>query len=143
MTTYAKPAHGDTDWDVEVSAAIDGVNDHDTRIAALEATAGAVAVTANTQTGTTYTLVLGDAGKVVEMNNASANVLTIPPNSSVAFPTGTVLEVCQYGAGQTTISPGSGVTLRPAGTLAARTQYSTVGLRKRGTNEWVLAGDLQ
>ena len=36
-------------------------------------------VAQNTQTGTTYTLVLADAGKVVEMNNASSNTLTVPP----------------------------------------------------------------
>src|SRR5689334_11950484 len=55
----------------------------------------------NAQTGTTYTLVLGDAGKVVEMNNAASNTLTVPPNSSVAFPVNTVIEVFQLGAGAT------------------------------------------
>jgi hypothetical protein len=97
-------------------------------------------VTANTQTGTTYTLVLSDAGKVIEMNNASANTLTVPPNSSVAFAVGTVLEVYQMGAGSTTIVQGSGVTIRNVGSI--RAQYATVGLRKRATDEWVLSGDL-
>ena len=64
--------------------------------------AGSDAITANTQTAS-YTLVLGDAAKAIEMNVASANNLTVPPDSSVAFPVGTVLEVLQYGAGQTTI----------------------------------------
>jgi len=104
---------------------------------------GSSTVEANTQTGTTYTLVLGDAGKVVEMNNASSNVLTVPPNSSVAFPTGTVLEVAQYGAGQTTIAQGSGVTIRTPSTLILRARYSSVALRKRGTDEWVLSGDVE
>lgn len=100
-------------------------------------------VTANTQTGTTYTLVLADAGKVVEMNNASANTLTVPPNSSVAFPVGTVLEVCQIGAGATTVAAGSGVTIRTPSTLILRAQYSTAALRKRATDEWILSGDVQ
>ncbi|MGB1278485.1 MAG: hypothetical protein ACPG5V_00880 [Vibrio cyclitrophicus] len=39
----------------------------------------------NTQTGTTYTLVLGDAGKVLTLTNASAITLTVPTHASVAF----------------------------------------------------------
>jgi hypothetical protein len=50
-----------------------------------------------------YTLVLTDAYKAIEMNVASANNLTVPPNSSVAFPTGTQLIVIQTGAGTTTL----------------------------------------
>lgn len=98
-------------------------------------------VVANNQTGTTYTLVLADAGKVVEANNASSVTVTVPPNSSVAFPVGTVVEVWQQGAGQVTVAAGGGVTVRTPGTLVLRTQYSAVTLRKRATNEWVLAGD--
>ena len=65
----------------------------------------------NTQTSS-YTAVLSDAQKVVEMNVAGANTFTLPPNSAVAYPIGTVIEVFQLGAGQTTITPGAGVTLR-------------------------------
>lgn len=90
-----------------------------------------------------YTLVLADAGKIVEMNVAGANILTVPPNSSVAFPIGTIIGVDQLGAGQTTITPGSGVTIRSAGGLVKiKGQYSSVSLRKRATDEWVLVGDL-
>lgn len=97
-------------------------------------------VTANTQTAS-YVLVLSDAGKVIEMNVASGNTLTVPPNSSVAFPVGTVIEVYQMGAGQVTLTPGSGVTIRGA-SMTTRAQYSTVALRKRATDEWVASGDL-
>jgi len=65
----------------------------------------------NEQTGTTYTLALTDDGKLVEMNNASANTLTVPPNSSVAFPVGSQILVLQTGAGQTTLVAGAGVTV--------------------------------
>lgn len=96
----------------------------------------------NTQTAS-YTLVLGDSGKVVEMNVGSANNLTVPPNSSVAFPVGTLISVDQIGAGQTTIVAGSGVTIRSSGgMLKVKGQYSSVSLRKRATDEWVLVGDL-
>lgn len=90
-----------------------------------------------------YTLVLGDAGDVVEMNVGTANNLTVPPNSSVAFPIGTILDIVQLGAGQTTVVAGSGVTIRSSGSkLKITGQYSGATLYKRGTDEWVLTGDL-
>jgi hypothetical protein len=96
----------------------------------------------NTQT-VSYTLVLGDAGKVVEMNAAGALNLTVPPNSSVAFPLSTWIDVSQFGAGQVTIVAGAGVTLRSAGgLLKTRLQYSGLTLVKRGTDEWYVFGDL-
>lgn len=89
-----------------------------------------------------YTLALSDSGNIVEMNVASANTLTVPPNSSVAFPIGTMIGVDQIGVGKTTIVPGSGVTIRSAGSLMGlKEQYSSVTLRKRAINEWVLVGD--
>jgi hypothetical protein len=100
-------------------------------------------VSAATQSGTTYTLALADAGTVIELSNASAVTVTVPPNSSVAFPTGTLIGLLQYGAGQVTVAPGSGVTLRsPGAQLKSAQQYSTIWLRKRGTNEWVVSGDV-
>jgi hypothetical protein len=100
------------------------------------------ALTANRQTAS-YTLVLSDATKLVEMNVASANNLTVPPNSSVAFATGTQILIAQYGAGQTTIVAGSGVTVRSSGgKLKLSGQYSGGTLLKIATNEWYLFGDI-
>lgn len=99
-------------------------------------------VTANAQAGS-YTLVLADNGKVVEMNVGSANNLTVPPNSSVAFPVGSQVTVLQTGAGQTTIVAGSGVTINSAGgALKLAAQWSAVTLIKRATNTWVAVGAL-
>ena len=101
-----------------------------------------LATVENTQT-VSYTLVAGDALKTVEMNVASANNLTVPPNSSVAFPTGTIVYVRQYGAGQTTIVAGAGVTIRSRGAaLKLAGQYGEAMLTKRATDEWVLSGDI-
>lgn len=109
----------------------------------LTSSAGAALSELNSQTGTTYTPVLGDAGKVVEMNNASSNTLTVPPNSSVAFSIGTTLVVRQMGTGQTTIAEGSGVTIRnPHGTLNISAQYGWITLHKRDTDEWCIEGNL-
>jgi hypothetical protein len=86
---------------------------------------------------------LADAGKVVEMNVGSANNLTVPLNSSVAFATGTAITILQYGAGQTTIVATSGVTLRSrANLLSIGAQYTGVTLLKVGTDEWYVLGYL-
>ena len=90
-----------------------------------------------------HSLILSDAGKIIEMNVASANNLTIPLNSSQAFPIGTTIDIIQYGAGQTTIVATGGVTIRSRNNyLKLTAQYSAVNLYKRGTDEWVLVGDL-
>lgn len=97
----------------------------------------------NAQTGTTYTLVLTDAGKMVTMTNASSNTLTVPPNADVALPVNTRIDVLQYGAGQTTIAAGSGVTIYSSGAKLKLTgQYSGATLWKKATNTWVLVGDI-
>jgi len=89
-----------------------------------------------------YTLVLADDGKVVEMNVATGNILTVPPNSSVAFPVGTQIIVLQTGAGQCTLIAGSGVTLNATPGNKLRVQYSGATLIKRATNTWIAIGDL-
>jgi hypothetical protein len=99
-------------------------------------------LTLNTQTGS-YTLVLTDAGKLVGMNVAGANNLTVPPNSSVAFPTGTTILLRQAGAGQTTVVAGAGVTVSARGAalkLAAQFAYAT--LAKVAIDTWELTGDI-
>jgi len=96
----------------------------------------------NPQTGTTYTLVIGDRGLLVSMTNASANTLTIPTNSSVAFAVDTVILVKMGGAGTTTISAATGVTLNgtSAGSADISGQYKWAGLRKSATDAWELFG---
>jgi uncharacterized membrane protein len=90
-----------------------------------------------------YTLLLADAGKVIEMNKGTAVTLTVPLNATAAFAIGTVIEVWQQGAGQVTVAAAVGVTIRSAGGLLALAgQYSGAVLRKVGTNEWALTGDL-
>lgn len=90
-----------------------------------------------------YQLVLADEGKVVEMDVATSNTLTIPTNGTVAFQVGTVIEVLQYGGGQTTITPALGVTLlSPEDRIKTAVRYASVTLRYRGSDEWVLEGDL-
>jgi len=98
----------------------------------------------NTQSGTTYTLVLADIGKVVRMTNASANTVTIPLNASVAFEIGTTIVIRQSGAGSTTLEGDTGVTLNgiSGGSGAMILQYSDVMLQKVDTDTWEVAGNI-
>lgn len=97
----------------------------------------------NAQTGTTYTAVLADDGKLVTCDNASAITFTVPPNSSVAFGIGTQINIMQLGAGQVTIAAGSGVTLRSAGSkLKTSAQYAVATCCKIATDTWVVVGNL-
>ena len=100
----------------------------------------------NTQTGTTYTTVLDDNGKLVTLSNASAITLTIPPNSSVAYPVGAQLNLAQLGAGQVTFAQGSGVTIVSTGATTSapklRAQYSTATAVQTSTDNWLVMGDI-
>jgi hypothetical protein len=96
----------------------------------------------NAQTSTTYTTVLADQGKLVELSNASSITLTVPLNSSVAYPTGTQINLLQTGAGQVTVAGAGGVTVNATPGLKLRAQWSSATLIKRGTDTWVLVGDL-
>lgn len=97
----------------------------------------------NPQTGTTYTLVLGDAGKLIDLSNAAAITLTVPTNASVAFPLNTVIDLFQLGAGQVSVAAAVGVTIRSSGSKLKLTgQYSGATLIKKGTDEWYLVGDI-
>lgn len=98
-------------------------------------------LTLNAQTGTTYTLVLTDNGRLVTLSNAAAITLTVPLNSSVAFDTGAVINIQQIGAGQVTVSGAAGVTLNGTGTKT-RAQWSAASLIKTATNTWTLIGDI-
>ncbi len=91
---------------------------------------------------TAYTLLLIDAGRIIQTNTASANTITIPPNSSVAFRVGTEISFYQSGAGQPTITAGVGVTLRSPDGLKISAQYKGAVALKVATDEWVISGSL-
>lgn len=97
----------------------------------------------SSQSGTSYTAVLADANTFVRFTNASAISFTIPPNSSVAFPVGTVIEVEQAGAGALSFVAGSGVTLNSRSSdLTLAGQYAVAFAKKVATDTWTVNGDL-
>ena len=100
-------------------------------------------VAINAQTGTSYTTVLGDDGKLITADNASAITLTIPPNGTVAYGIGTQINIMQLGAGQVTITPGAAVTIRSAGSkLKTSAQYAVATVVKIASDTWVAVGNL-
>jgi hypothetical protein len=119
------------------------VDDADTAAQLVTLGAVAQAQTVNAQTGTTYTLVLADAGKLVSLSNAAAITLTLPQDTDVAIAVGTYVDFYQLGAGQVTVVAGTGATLRTSGlTAKARAQYSRFSAQKVSANTWSLFGDL-
>ena len=109
-------------------------------------TAGSVVapLAINAQTGTTYTFVAADAGKLVTASNGSAQTYTVPPNSSVAFAVGTAITIIGIGAGKVTLAQGSGVTINSKDSeKAIDGQHASVTLIKTATDTWQLIGALQ
>jgi hypothetical protein len=107
-----------------------------------------VGVALNAQTGATYTAVLADGlNKVVTMDNAGANDFLIPTDASVAFPTGTILNVYCKGAGTTTIeavTPGT-TTITSAASVAASPELATkkaASCIKIAANSWIVVGGI-
>ena len=100
----------------------------------------------NAQTGTTYTFVLSDRDDLVTASNTSSQTYTIPLNSSVAYPVGTLINLIQINTGQVTVVGAGGVTLNSTGATSAqpktRVRYSVITLIKAGTDTWYATGDI-
>jgi len=100
-------------------------------------------VTENAKTDD-YTLILTDNLKLVTVAKATAVNLTVPPNSSVAFPVGAMITISQFGAGQLTIVAGDGVTINSYDSaLKLVGQYAVASLIKTAINTWLLAGNIE
>jgi len=101
-----------------------------------------IIATINAQTLAAYTLVLTD--NVVTMSNAGANVITVPPNSSVAFPVGTQITGIWKGVGETSFAAGVGVTINSeASERKLNAQFAAATLVKEATDTWYLIGSLK
>lgn len=95
--------------------------------------------TVSEQTGTTYTIVAGDAGNTVFVNNATGTTVTIDDEIEV----GERIDFVQKGAGAITFAAGSGVTLNSKdASLASAGQYAGATVIKEATNTYYLIGNL-
>jgi plasmid maintenance system antidote protein VapI len=108
-----------------------------------QTTAGVPSITQfSTLTGD-YTLdSISKKDGVYEVNSSTPVTITIPSNATLAWPIGASVDFLQVGTGQVTISPAAGVTLNYTPGNKLRTQWSSCTIMKRGTDSWVLYGDL-
>jgi hypothetical protein len=98
-------------------------------------------ITSNPQTAN-YTTVLTDAGKSIDVTSSSAVTVTIPLNATVAYATGTTMEITRLGTGSLTLAFTGGITvINPYSSLIFRAQGSTASIRKTGTDTWLVSGD--
>jgi len=97
----------------------------------------------NAQTGTTYTFVLADAGKLVTSSNGSAQTITVPPNSGVAFAIGTQIIVQNIGSANATLATAGTPTLNSKdAALEIDGQFAAATLIKTATDAWSIIGAL-
>ena len=97
----------------------------------------------NAQTGTTYTLVIGDLGKLVTTSNGSPVTVTIPPS---VFSAGNIINVQSIGVGLTTFAQGAGVTVTSTGATPSapklRARYSAATIICTASNTFTVIGDI-
>jgi hypothetical protein len=104
---------------------------------------GVPSITAISQKTDSYTLSnLNERDTIIEVSNGTAKTVTIPTNANVAYPVGTTIDIIQTGTGQITIAGQGGVTVNATPGLKLRTQWSSATLLKRGTDTWLVFGDL-
>ena len=136
--SWAAPAGGGGTW-----GSITGTLSDQTDLqAALDAKADKFP-SVRTFTGTTDTLVIGDAGNTVNANCATACVITIPLNATVPFVARTRTEITWYGVGQPSIIPAGGATLNGGATaFKIAIRYGKCIIVREGTDEWTIDGNI-
>ena len=97
--------------------------------------------TTNLRTGA-YTLALTDDGKFVEVNSTSSVTITVPTTAAVGFPSGSKITIIRINTGAVVIAGDTGVTVNATPGLNLRAQWSVATLICRGTDSWVLTGDI-
>ena len=109
---------------------------------ATDASGGGASYSAvRTQSGTTYTLVLGDAGDYIQTTSTTAVTITVPPQSSVTWAADTEIYFEQNNTGQITIAAGAGVTINSSESLKTFARYSVVALKRVASDVWTLTGE--
>ena len=112
-------------------------------------TAPIINLTLNAQTGTTYTFVSTDSGKLVTASTSATQTYSIPTNATTAFPVGTQINIIQIGTGQVTINAASSGTTTVSSTGATstapklRAQFSAATCIKTSTDLWYVVGDIE
>ncbi len=101
------------------------------------ATPAQLSATVNAQTGTTYTILTTDRGKLVTTTNGSAIAVTLP-QAGGSFPSGFFFDIQNRGAGTATITPTTS-TIDGAASLTLATAQG-VRVFSDGTNDFTQRG---
>ena len=100
-------------------------------------------VSVNAQTGTVYTIGTADVGKLVTLNNAANETITIPANATTAFAIGDQVNFLNLGTGTATFVAGGTAVIRSAGgKLKLTTQYAVCTVLKWDTDAWIMVGNV-
>lgn len=92
---------------------------------------------------TSYQFGLDDNQKIVIATSASTQTLTVPTNATIAFSTGTRIDVIRGGTGKVRIIGAGGVTVNSINSMQyIASQWGAVTLLKTGLNTWILIGNL-
>ena len=134
-TTYTLPTADGT------SGQLLSTNGSGTLSWATDSAGGASYSAVRTQSGTTYTLVLGDAGDYIQTTSSTAVTITVPLQSSVAWVADTEIYFEQNNTGQITIAGASGVTVNSSETLKSFARYSVLALKRVASDVWTLTGE--
>ena len=90
-----------------------------------------------------YTFVLADAGKLVTFNAATGTLnAVIPAASSVAFPTGTHIDIARIGDAAVSVTGATGVTVNATPGKNLRSKFSAGTAILYSGDTWILVGDL-
>jgi hypothetical protein len=106
--------------------------------------AGVPSLTTFVEKTASYTLdTLAHQDNIIEMNSTSPMTFTIPTNAALAWPIGASMDIFQTNTGEVTIAASAGVALNRTPGNKLRTQWSSATILKRGTDSWILYGDLK
>jgi hypothetical protein len=106
--------------------------------------AGVPTLTTFVEKTASYTLdTLAHQDNIIEMNSTSPMTFTIPTNATLAWPIGASMDILQTNTGEVTIAAALGVTLNRTPGNKLRERWSSATILKRGTDNWILYGDLK
>ena len=125
MSYKTAKVYTDSEW-VDLAVAVTGPNQR----------------TVKNVSGTSYTLLPGDAGYELVFTNSSSISFTVPSDTT-SFVIGQSFVLIQYGTGVITVAGDTGVTVNAKSNhVKSAGQYSELRLIKVNSNEWLLSGDL-
>jgi hypothetical protein len=128
--------------DHTVSEALGTLNTYKASLTSGKITPSQLGIT-SVSVASSKTLALTDANTLQVVNSASTINITIPNNTSVAFPIGTTIDILRYGTGAVSVAvSGSVYTNGATATISIYSQYGIIALVKVNTNSWIVMGDI-